>query len=151
REIPDGPPQQRHCVSASRGESVTSPPEDRMAELRGLFFESAADLIQTLNDQALHLEKTPGDAETVRSLRRTVHTLKGDAAACGFRELSELAQEFEDVLTFERPEVAHLVPEVALQAADVFTALLDAYRRKKKLPDLAPLRAEIARLAHPGH
>jgi len=129
---------------------VTSPPEDRTTELRDLFFESAAELVQNLNEQAMHLEKSPGDAETVRSLRRIVHTLKGDAAACGFRELSELAHECEDVLTLENPATAPLVPDVALRAADVFTALLEGYRRKKKLPNIEPLRAEIARLARPG-
>ncbi len=130
---------------------MTFPPEDRMTELRDLFFESAGELVQNLNEQALQLEKSPGDPETVRSLRRTVHTLKGDAAACGFRELSELAHEFEDVLTLENPAAAPLVPDVALRAADVFAALLEAYRHnKKKLPDAQPLRAEIARLAHPG-
>ena len=129
---------------------MTSPPDDRTAELRQLFFETAAELVQNLNDQAMHLEKSPGDSETVRSLRRVVHTLKGDAAACGFRELSELAHEFEDVLTLENPATAPLVPDVALRAADVFTSLLEAYRRKKKLPNIEPLREEIARLAHPG-
>jgi two-component system chemotaxis sensor kinase CheA len=128
---------------------MTSPPDDRMTELRDLFFESSAELVQTLNEQALNLEKTPGDAETLRGLRRTVHTLKGDAAACGFNELSELAHEFEDVLAAENPAVALLVPDVALRAADVFTALLEAYRRKKKVPNLDSLRAEIARLSHP--
>jgi two-component system chemotaxis sensor kinase CheA len=127
---------------------VTSPPEDRMAELRTLFFETAGELVQTLNEQAMLLEKSPGDAEIVRGLRRTVHTLKGDAAACGFRELSELAHEFEDVLTLANPAIAPLVPDVALRAADVFAALLEAYRRKKKVPDVAPMRAEIAQLAH---
>ena len=63
----------------------------------------AGELLQTLNDEGLQLEKTPGDAETVRSIRRTVHTLKGDSAACGYRELSELAHEFEDVLSLENP------------------------------------------------
>src|SRR5262245_12836496 len=119
-----------------------------MTELRDLFFESAGELVQNLNDQALQLEKAPADTETLRSLRRTVHTLKGDSAACGFRELSELAHEFEDVLGLENPASASSVPEVALRAADLFAALLEAYRRKKKLPDVAPLRAEIAQLAH---
>src|SRR5215467_14741755 len=113
-----------------------------MAELRELFFETADELVQSLNEQAMQLEKSPGDAETVRGLRRTVHTLKGDAAACGFRELSELAHEFEDVLMLENPAAAPAVPEVALRAADVFAALLTSYRRKKKLPNLEPLRAE---------
>jgi two-component system, chemotaxis family, sensor kinase CheA len=129
---------------------VTVPPEDRMTELRQLFFESAGELVQKLNDEAMQLEKSPGDAETARSLRRTVHTLKGDAAACGFRELSELSHEFEDVLTLENAAAASSVPEIALRVADVFAALLEAYRNGTKLPSIQSLRADIARLAHPA-
>jgi len=120
-----------------------------MTELRELFFETAGELVQRLNDEAMRLEKAPGDAETARGLRRTVHTLKGDSAACGFRELSELAHEFEDVLTLENTAAAALVPEIALRAADVFAALLEAYRKGTKLPGIQSLRADIARLAHP--
>jgi two-component system, chemotaxis family, sensor kinase CheA len=129
---------------------VSLPPDDRMSELRQLFFESAGELVQKLNEEAMQLEKAPGDAETARSLRRTVHTLKGDSAACGFRELSELSHEFEDVLTLENTAAAALVPEIALRAADVFAALLEAYRTGTKLPSIQALRADIARLAHPG-
>jgi two-component system chemotaxis sensor kinase CheA len=118
-----------------------------MGELRELFFETAAELVEKLNEEALRLEKTPDDPETARSLRRIVHTLKGDAAACGYRELSELAHQFEDVLALKTN--AAVIPEVALRAADVFGALIHAYHAKKKLPDLQPLHAEIARLAHP--
>src|SRR5271167_1344227 len=122
-----------------------------MTELRQLFFESAGELVQKLNDEAMQLEKSPGDVETARSLRRTVHTLKGDAAACGFRELSELSHEFEDVLTLENTAAASAsVPEIALRAADVFAALLEAYRKGTKLPSIQSLRADIARLAHPA-
>jgi two-component system, chemotaxis family, sensor kinase CheA len=129
---------------------LTHPPEDRMGELQQLFFESAAELVQRLNDEALRLEKSPVDTEAARSLRRTVHTLKGDSAACGFRELSELCHEFEDVLTLENPATASLVPEIALRAADVFAALLEAYRNGTKLPTIQQLRTDIARLAHTG-
>ena len=121
-----------------------------MTELRQLFFETAAELVQKLNDEAMQLEKSPGDAETARSLRRTVHTLKGDAAACSFRELSELCHEFEDVLTLENTAAAASVPEIALRAADVFAALLEAYRKGTKLPSIQSLRTDIARLAHPA-
>ena len=77
--------------------------DERANELRDLFFESAQELLQALNDEGLELERRPRDPEIVRDIRRTVHTLKGDSAACGFRELSELAHEMEDALT---PEVA---------------------------------------------
>ena len=71
-------------------------PEDRGAELRALFFESAYELLQSLNEGGLQLEAHPGDEEVLRSIRRAVHTLKGDAAACGFAKLSELAHGLED-------------------------------------------------------
>lgn len=128
---------------------MSLPPDDRMSELHQLFFETADELLQHLNDEALQLEKTPGDAEATRSLRRTVHTLKGDSAACGFRELSELCHEFEDVLMLENTAAAS-VPEIALRAADVFAALLEAYRKGTKIPNIQALRQDIARLAHPA-
>ena len=64
--------------------------DDRSAELRQLFFESAQELLQSLNEQAMLLENSPGAQEALRGIRRTVHTLKGDAAACGYRELRRL-------------------------------------------------------------
>ena len=121
--------------------------DDRAAELRQLFFESAQELLQALNEQAMLLERSPGLEEPLRSLRRTVHTLKGDAAACGYRQLSELAHEFEDVLMLEATAATASVPDVALRAADVFAAMLEAYRKSKPLPDLQPIRQAIAELA----
>ena len=73
-------------------------PDERAAELKELFFESASELLQSLNEETLKLEKQPGDLETVRTIRRIVHTLKGDAAAVGYHQLSELAHELEDAL-----------------------------------------------------
>ncbi len=81
-------------------------PDERASELRDLFFESAAEILQAMNEAGLALEDHPGDKESLRSVRRAVHTLKGDSAACGFRELSELAHELEDVLTPELAQAA---------------------------------------------
>ena len=75
--------------------------DERANELRNLFFESSQEILQALNEDALLLEKSPRDADLVRNLRRSVHTLKGDSAACGYKELSELAHAVEDVLTAE--------------------------------------------------
>jgi two-component system, chemotaxis family, sensor kinase CheA len=123
-------------------------PDDRTTELRELFFETSQELLQALNEEALKLEKKPGDSELGRGIRRTVHTLKGDSAACGFRELSELAHELEDVLALEIGVGAHSeVAEVALAAADLFSAMLAAYRKGKKVPSSEGLRARIHKLA----
>ena len=124
-------------------------PDDRASELRELFFESAAEILQNMNEAGLALEERPADKENLRSVRRAVHTLKGDSAACGFRELSELAHELEDVLTPElAKENAALIPEVVLTAADTFHEMLAAYRGHLQPPDGGALRDHINRLLH---
>jgi two-component system chemotaxis sensor kinase CheA len=125
---------------------VTQFSDERGAELRELFFETAQELLQSLNEEALKLEKHPGDVETVRSIRRVVHTLKGDAAACGYRELSESAHELEDALAVEAASSHTSLAEVAFTAADIFGSMLNAYRRQSKLPSAQPLRKMIRQL-----
>jgi len=121
--------------------------DERASELRELFFESATELLQVLNEEGLELEKRPGDAEVIRQVRRTVHTLKGDSAACGFQELSDLAHQLEDLLT---PEVAEsskgALAEAVLIAADTFSSMLSAYRGNLQPPSGEELRQQILSL-----
>jgi two-component system, chemotaxis family, sensor kinase CheA len=116
-------------------------PEDRGAELRSLFFESAAELLQVINDSGLQLEKNPADEELIRGVRRAVHTLKGDSAACGFHNLSEIAHELEDVLTAQVAQTHGAdLAEVLLAAVDLFESMLGAYQKQQEPPSLGPLR-----------
>jgi two-component system, chemotaxis family, sensor kinase CheA len=128
-------------------------PEDRGAELRNLFFESAAELLQVINDAGLQLEKRPADEELIRSVRRAVHTLKGDSAACGFTKLSEISHELEDVLTLQVAQ-AHgaEMAEVVLAAVDQFESMLSAYQKQVEPPSAAAFRTLIHRLLQaPGN
>jgi two-component system chemotaxis sensor kinase CheA len=122
--------------------------DERAAELRELFFESAQDQLQELNEAGILLETDPADSDALARVRRAMHTLKGDAAACGFRQLSELAHDIEDLLTpalvIERGEV---VAEIVLSAADSFHAMLGAHRGNLQSPDITELRAHIRSLA----
>jgi two-component system, chemotaxis family, sensor kinase CheA len=130
---------------------LTHTPDERGAELREFFFETAQELLQSLNEETLKLEKQPGDVETVRSIRRIVHTLKGDAAACGFRELSETAHELEDALALESAATNASLAEIAFKAADVFANMLTAYRHKSKLPSTTALRKMVHELTDSPH
>src|SRR6058998_1895842 len=114
--------------------------------MRELFFETSQELLQSLNDEALKLEKQPGDVEIVRSIRRIVHTLKGDAAACGFRELSNAAHELEDALALQSACTHSSLAEVAFTAADTFGEMIAAYRRKSKAPSGEGLRKIVRAL-----
>ena len=126
---------------------MSRPPEERSGELRALFFESAGELLQALNEAGLELEARPADEEVIRRVRRAVHTLKGDSAACGYYELSELAHELEDVLS---PQVGQArgtkLAEVVLEAADSFSAMLAAYQRNIDPPPADALRLLIRTL-----
>ena len=126
---------------------MTFPSDEHAPELRELFFESAEEILQRMNEAGLALEQHPGDLDQLREIRRAVHTLKGDSAACGYRELSELAHELEDVLT---PELAGrhagLIAEVILTAADTFHEMLAAYRNRLEPPAGGALREYINRL-----
>ena len=123
---------------------MSKPPEDRNPELRAIFFESANELLQSLNEAGLELEARPADEEAIRRIRRAVHTLKGDSAACGFHKLSEFAHELEDILT---PQVGQKhgsrFAEVVLAAADSFEAMLSSYQRGKRLPSLEKMHGLI--------
>ncbi len=125
---------------------MTDSLDERGAELRELFFETSQELLQALNEESLKLEKNPGDEEIVRSIRRTVHTLKGDSAACGLRELSELAHQFEDALSLETAAAHGALAEIAFAAADVFAAMLAAYHGGDAMPATGALLKRINQL-----
>jgi two-component system chemotaxis sensor kinase CheA len=122
--------------------------DERAAELRELFFESAQDLLQELNEAGILLESDSSNSDALARVRRAMHTLKGDSAACGFKQLSELAHDLEDLLTpalvVERGEA---VAEIVLSAADSFHAMLGSYRGNLQPPDITELRAHIRKLA----
>jgi len=122
--------------------------DDHGGELRDLFFETAQELLQSLNDDALKLENRPDNPEIVRAIRRTVHTLKGDAAACGFKELSELAHMLEDALAVEISSTEVSLAELAFTAADVFGSMLVAYRQQGPMPETAVLETMVRSLAN---
>src|SRR5579872_3232785 len=118
--------------------------DEQAAELRECFFESADEILQAMNDAGLQLEARPDDPECIRNVRRSVHTLKGDSAACGFRELSELAHQLEDVLASGSiAGKGTALAEVVLTAADTFHTMLGAYRANKQPREGAALRKYI--------
>ena len=126
---------------------MTQFPDDPGAEMRELFFETSQELLQSLNDDALKLEKSPEDSEVVRSIRRTMHTLKGDAAACGFKELSELAHKLEDALVVDSVADSGALVELSLKASDIFSAMLSAYRQQTAMPDATAIKRMARSLA----
>lgn len=69
-----------------------------MSQYLDIFLEESIENLQTLNEGILELEKNAEDKETINSIFRVAHTLKGMAGSMGFTTISELTHKMENVL-----------------------------------------------------
>lgn len=67
-------------------------------ELLGIFLDEAAEVIDTGESQVTTLRSMPGDNESLVTLRRSFHTLKGSSRMVGLTEFGEAAWQMEQVL-----------------------------------------------------
>ncbi|MCK5933652.1 MAG: chemotaxis protein CheA [Fulvimarina manganoxydans] len=93
-----------------------------------VFRQEAADLIETLEQALLDLEKRPDDSELVGLAFRALHTLKGSGAMFGFTAVSEFIHEFETA--FDRVRKGEATADrrliaAALEARDHVAQLID--------------------------
>lgn len=119
---------------------------DELAELRVIFFEQAREVLDTLGELILKVERDPSDGETLRAIRRAVHTLKGDSTAFGFSELTELAHHYENALDrvhAREGSASRGLIDLLLAGADALGALVGHYRGDNPAPDTSGLLAGL--------
>ena len=73
--------------------------QSEMEELKKVFFAQAHEIVADLQDSLLRFEADPGDAEMLKTIKRYVHTLKGDANSVGLSSVGSLCHRMEDVLS----------------------------------------------------
>lgn len=96
-------------------------------ELVRLFCAEAEDLVRDVEQGVLMLERNPDDAETMATVFRAFHTLKGNAAVLKLVELQGLAHEIESLLDAVRRGDLRITSEaidIVLAGADVFSRFL---------------------------
>jgi two-component system chemotaxis sensor kinase CheA len=96
-------------------------------ELVRLFCAEAEDLVRDVEQGVLTLERNPDDAETMATVFRAFHTLKGNAAVLKLVELQGLAHEIESLLDAARRGDLRITSEaidIVLAGADVFSRFL---------------------------
>ncbi len=99
---------------------MTKITEEQERELRRLFRQEAEDHLETLNRSLMAMERTPATLmEEGPRLLRTIHSLKGAAAAVGFEEVAVLGHEWESC-------VAGLLDAELEYSAERFDALYQA-------------------------
>jgi len=73
-------------------------PNDPMAEIRASFFIECEELLEAAQDGLQAMEDGSADGETINSVFRAVHSIKGGAGAFGLDDLVKFAHRFETVL-----------------------------------------------------
>ncbi len=124
--------------------------EAELMELRGMFFEQATEVIDSLSGMIIKVESDPADSESLRSIRRAVHTLKGDSTAFGFSDLTTLAHRYEDALDKVRAGngvASRALIDLLLAGADALAAMITHYRGNGPMPETARLIEGLSQLA----
>lgn len=118
-------------------------------EVLEAFLVEAGELLDTLGDQLIVLETDPHDAETLNSVFRAFHTVKGGAGFLAVRPMVELCHHAEDLLNEARNGRCELQPshiDSLLKVLDVLLAMMQALRDKR---DVQPAPPELMRQLQP--
>ncbi|KAF0219778.1 MAG: two-component system chemotaxis family sensor kinase [Geobacteraceae bacterium] len=69
-----------------------------MSQYRDLFISESREHLRSLSDLIVALEKDACDKDTINSLFRTAHSIKGMAASMGYGAIADLAHKMEDLM-----------------------------------------------------
>ena len=89
------------------------------------FLVESYENLDRLDRELVSLEKSPGDTETLASIFRTIHTIKGTCGFLGFSKLEAVAHISENLLSKLRDGVLRLSPD----ATTALLSMVDAVRQ----------------------
>ena len=104
---------------------------DPMEAIRVTFFQECEELLAQLEEGLLAMEQGEHDAETINSVFRAVHSIKGGGGAFGLDPLVRFAHVFENLLDQIRggvTEAGHEVIAALLRASDMLADHVSAAR-----------------------
>lgn len=102
------------------------------------FLAESKDNLELLDQQFVELEQAPDNSELIKSIFRTIHTIKGTAGFFGFTTLEGIAHFAEDILSKLRDGLVDVNEEITtmlLQSVDYIKAILASLEQDGKEPD----------------
>ena len=101
------------------------------------FFEETEELLESLTEGLVSMQGAAYNKETVNSVFRAVHSIKGGAGAFKLTDLVNFAHSFETVLDAVRSETLALTPQIMhtlMRSTDCLADLVDAARSGRTIP-----------------
>jgi two-component system chemotaxis sensor kinase CheA len=120
-------------------------------ELLNVFLIEARELLESLGEQLVDLEASPGDAELLNAVFRAFHTVKGGAGFLGLNAMVELCHRAEDLLNEARNGAVVLNPgfmDALLESLDLLNDMMRA--ADAGVPAEPAPRSVLDRLLIPG-
>jgi two-component system, chemotaxis family, sensor kinase CheA len=111
---------------------------DELAEFREAFKVEASEILTALEASLLELEKDPDNMETVSSIFRSFHTLKGSGGMCGFDDISTFTHQIETVYDLVRNwkiEADKSLFDLTLSACDHIRDMMNADQLNREAVD----------------
>ena len=109
-----------------------------MDKYKELFIDESKERLNSLDDNILKLEKDPSNANIIDEIFRVAHTLKGMAAAMGYKDISTLTHHMEDILDIIRESKAEIndnVISVLFDCRDVLFQRLEDIENNNEFND----------------
>ena len=101
--------------------------DDSMQEIVNDFIQEALELLESLNENFIELEKQPDNKEILNTIFRAAHTVKGSAGFLGFQHIVELAHSAENILNKLRQGEISLTSEMTdylLKTMDILKSMI---------------------------
>lgn len=101
--------------------------DDSMKEIVNDFVQEALELLESLNENFIELEKDPGNKDLLNTIFRAAHTIKGSAGFLGFQSIVELAHSAENILNKLRQGEIFLTASMMddlLKVMDILKAMI---------------------------
>ncbi len=101
--------------------------DDSMQEIVDDFIQEALELLESLNENFIELEKQPDNKDILNTIFRAAHTIKGSAGFLGFQNIIELAHSAENILNKLRQGEMVLTAEMTdylLKTMDTLKAMI---------------------------
>ena len=112
---------------------IDAPAAEVDQELLDIFLEEATEVVATIRESLAVIRSAPHDKESLTTIRRGFHTLKGSGRMVGLTDLGEVAWSCEQVmnkwLKDERPATAGLIMLIT-ESADSFAAWVATLQAK---------------------
>mgnify|MGYP001403125637 CR=1 FL=1 len=124
-----------------------------MSQFYQVFYEEAAEHLESMESQLLALDLAAPDFEQLNSIFRAAHSIKGSSSTFGFNDMTEVTHVLEALLDRIRKREISITAEMVdafLQAGDVLRSLLEVHRNNDVVDEGASIeiRAKLAGLTN---